>query len=84
MGVFAWLSIAHFALIAVIHVITAILDFRICKILEYLGISLHISAACMLLLANASLDVLLLSFMSSFLLYLICRILFSKVKEGSK
>lgn len=83
MGIFEWLSVALFAVIAVIHIVSAILKGRICVILEYVNIPLHIVAVVLLLFAGATLDVLLLSFMSSFLIYLLCRVLFGKGKGGA-
>lgn len=82
MGIFTWLSVAHLALIAAIYIITAVYDFKLCKMLEYLGIVLHISATFMLLLAGAELEVLLLTYTSSLLLYLTSRVLSDRVKGG--
>lgn len=84
MNPFGWISIAIFALAAAIHTLTALLDGKLMKILEYVNVALHIAGFFTLLLAKASLELLLLSFTLSFLYYLVFRIIFTRRKEGEQ
>ena len=82
MGIFAWLSIAVFALIAIIHILSVAVPARLGAILEYVNLPLHIAALLLLLFAKASLEILLLSFSASFLIYLVCQIASDKYRGG--
>lgn len=82
MGIFAWLSVAVFILIAIIHVASALLYGRVGTLLQYANIPLHAIAIVLLLFAGARLEVLLLSFTSSFLIYLLCHIVLGTGNGG--
>ena len=82
MGIFAWLSLAVLILIAVIHLFSVAVCAKLGAVLEYINVPLHIAALILLLFAKASLELLLLSFTASFLIYLVCHIISDKCRGG--
>lgn len=75
MSALHWAVAALFLVIILLHAASALFKCNTVKILAYVNIGLHIAAILLFLLAEVSLDVVALCFMSDLLIYLVLNLL---------